>query len=204
MPVQLTAISTSAWTGNQWSELYGRKNEPIPWCLARASRQPQFGGLENLRLVGFAAGGRGRHFCPPLVAGFAWLNVFSNHIGNDVICPLFNGLKIELCFCISELAGSKLCWLKCVESTHYGYELNFQPIQPEAFIQASSNGPSRSEVNSVLTPYEQGPVNCADPERQRDCHYDNPFQHCAISTAAGFVFSLHSVLLIGWYYIQQF
>ena len=97
------------------------------------------------------------------------------------------GLSFELCLFISELAGAKLRWLKCVDSTHYGYGLNFQLIQSEAFIQASSNGPSRSGVYSVQTPSEQGCVNCADPERQRDCHYDNPFQYCAISTAVGFV-----------------
>lgn len=79
------------------------------------------------------------------------------------------------------LAGAILCWLKCVESTHYGGGLNFQPTQPEARIKASSNIPSR-QIHLPL-------------ERQRGCHYDNPFQYCAISTAAEFVFSLHSVLL---------
>ena len=41
------------------------------------------------------------------------------------------------------LAGAILRGLKCVDSTHYGYGLNFQLIQLEAFIQAFSNKPLR-------------------------------------------------------------
>lgn len=53
------------------------------------------------------------------------------------------GLTFELCFYISDLASALLFWLKCVDSTHYGYGLNFQLIQLEAFIQAFSNKPLR-------------------------------------------------------------
>ena len=68
---------------------------------------------------------------------------FQTTFGNGVICPLFNGLNFELCLFISMLAGHKFVLAEMCRFYTFGYELNFQPTQLEAFIQAFSNKPLR-------------------------------------------------------------
>ena len=100
------------------------------------------------------------------------------------------------------LTGSIIGWLKCVESTHYesvdfsaytfqslytGFEwllfridaLYFRDISP--VLDTSSRG-----QNGIDPTQPKDLLNWQTKERQRDCHYSNPFQYCAISTAAGF------------------
>jgi hypothetical protein len=54
-----------------------------------------------------------------------------------LLAHYLTGSLLSFAFVSVSLANAILLWLKCVDSTHYGYELNFQPIQLEAFIQAS-------------------------------------------------------------------
>ena len=142
----------------------------------------------------------------------------------------FSQLNFKLCLSISKLAGailrwlvmsltgSIIGWLKCVESTHYesvdfsaytfqslytGFEwllfridaLYFRDISP--VLDTSSRG-----QNGIYPTQPKDLLNWQTKERQRDCHYSNPFQYCAISTAAGFVLSQRSALLFRWNYIQ--
>lgn len=104
---------------------------------------PSLWGSSKPRVCRFCRWWSWQAFYPPMATRFAWSLLdwmcFQTTFGNGVICPLFNGLNFELCLFISMLAGHKFVLAEMCRFYTFGYELNFQPTQLEAFIQASRN-----------------------------------------------------------------